>query len=134
MKTFGILLAMLFVSLAASAQNSANATFHVANVKVSDGIGDMEILEVKITRPIANEVPGMSLDFVNGRAATVPMTRTTTEAGNGNGNSANNANETWVATVDLDLYADSSGDVLFNLTPPCCYIPQGGIVVRSKGR
>lgn len=134
MKKLAILFAMVVSATFAFAQGNSQ-TLHVAATKVTDGIGDTEILEIRVSGNNVSQLTGMGIEFDNNsRASILPMTKATTEGSTAPGNSGNNGTDVWLLNMDIDQFADPNGNISFTLTPPCCYIPQGGIVVRSKGR
>jgi hypothetical protein len=135
MKKFGIFFALSILGLIGFAQNgNGSHVLNVSSVQVSDGIGDQEVVEIRVSGSNVSEINGMMIDFDGARAVSLPMTKTTTENNNAPGNSGTNGTDVWIVTLDLDLYTDVNGTAALQLRPSCCYIPQGGIVVRSKGR
>jgi hypothetical protein len=130
MKKFGILLALTLLTTFAFAQNgngNGNNTAHVASVKISQGFGDLEVIELKMVRPAQNEISEITVEVPGTRYAFLPMTKTTTEYTNSPGNSGNNANDTWVISMDLDPVADTDGNVTLAFRPSCCH----PMIIRS---
>ena len=103
---------------------------HIAHISVSEGEGDLEIVDIRISGKNANAFSSMSFDIPGARATTVPMTKTSGSNGNSSGN---NGTSLWTIEIDLDPHADADDNVTVELRPSCCYIP-GAIVVRSKSR
>lgn len=100
----------------------------IAHVSVSEGEGDLEIVDIRVTGKNANAFDGMTFEIQGARAQGPAMTKVAGSNGpNGNGTSL------WSVEIDLDQYADAEGKVVADLKPSCCWIP-GAIVVRSKGR
>lgn len=123
MKKIGFLFALTLLTTFAFAQNgngNGNNNAHVASVKISRGLGDMEVVELKVVRPAQNQISSIGVEIPGTRYAYLPMAKTSTEYSNSPGNSGNNANDTWVLSFDLDPFADADGNVTLAFLPSCC--------------
>jgi hypothetical protein len=132
MKKFGILLALTLLTTFAFAQNgngngNGNNNAHVASIKISQGFGDLEVIELKMVRPAQNEISSIGVEIPGTRYAYLPMAKTSTEYSNSPGNSGNNANDTWVLSFDLDPFTDTEGNVTLVFRTSCCH----PMIIRS---